>query len=195
MLERWRPDVQATAERLYLHAAQRFVELANGFVQKLASSGNSAFSELPRPVPLETCFRVRSRLYYTSLMTLAGDGPIDWVLDTVRPRNRQIRALEHQIGDYLESILRANANAITNDFDDRVLESQRRMRAEIGSSIKAVIVGAEQALTRAKECLAEGAQAVRLEVVRLDKLIDSLAEITQSDIDLGATPRGSSLHV
>ena len=125
-LNEWLAVAQPKAEKLYIQASSRFVELANGFLQKLAESGDPAFANLPRSgsVTPETGFRVKSRLYYSSLSPLVIQTPLGGFLDLVRTRSQQVKALEREIGEYLKTLITANANRIVNDFNDRVQESR-----------------------------------------------------------------------
>jgi hypothetical protein len=72
---------------------------------------------------------------------------------------------------------RAFSNRIVSDFDDRVTESRRGFELEIRAALGEVATSAESALERAKECRAQGSQAVQQEVVRLDTLGDRLTAL------------------
>jgi hypothetical protein len=163
-LDRWLAEAQPTAEALYVEATRRFVDLANSFLTKLASSGDPELSRLPHAVSPDTGFRVRSGLYYTPLMTLTSQTPAGWFLDLVRSREHQLQVLDRQVGDYLETLIFVNANRIANDFNDRVLESRRCFEFEIRSALAEVATSAERALDRAKERRAQGSQAIQREV-------------------------------
>jgi len=177
-LDRWLAGAQPAVEALYVEATQRFVDLANGFLVELASSGDPALSGLPRTVTPETGFRVRSGLYYTSLVTETSQTPVGWFFDLVRSRDQQLRALERQVGDYLETLIFTNANRIANDFIERVLESRRRLQSEIRSALHEVVASAESALARTKQLQAQGRQAVQVELARINSLGDRLATLS-----------------
>jgi len=169
-LDRWLAEAQPAAETLYVEASRRFVDLANGFLERLASSGGPALSGLPREVSPETGFRVRSRLYYTSLMTYTSQTPVGWFLDLLRSRERQLRELERQVGAYLEMLIFTNAHRIEGDLADRVLESRRRLQYEVRTALAEAATTAERALARARDLRAEGSQAVEADVQRLAML-------------------------
>jgi len=173
-LDAWLAKAQPAAEALYVEATARFVEIANGFLEKLARSGEPALEDLPRSVSPETGFRARSRLYYTELTPLTARTPLGWFMDLFRTRERQLAVLDRQIGEYLETLLFTNANRIANDFDERVLESRRQFQFEIQSYLKETVASAEQALARAREHRARGSQAVQGEVERVRTLSDRL---------------------
>ncbi len=169
-LDQWLAEVKPKAEILYVEAMRRFADLANGFLERLAVSAGSVLDALPRTVSPETGFTYRSRLYYTSLITLTSQTPLGWWLDLIRPRRQQLRVLDRQIGEYLETLIFANANRIVADFDDRVLESRRIFQAHIQSAISEVAESAEVALTRAKEYHAQGNHAIQNELARINML-------------------------
>lgn len=176
-LDRWLAEAQPAAEALYVEATQRFVDLANGFLAKLANSGDPALSSLSLTVSPETGFRVRSRLYYTSMLVLASQTPAGFFLDLLRTRKRELAALERRLGKFLATLIYTNASRIVNDFDDRVLESRRQFESQIRALLTEVTTLAEQALARAKERREQGSQAVQAEVSRIDTLSEHLESL------------------
>jgi hypothetical protein len=108
-------------------------------------------------------------------MTLTTQTPTGWFLDLVRSREQQLRTLDRQVGEYLDKLIYANANRIVGDFDDRVTESRRSFQSKIRS-----------ALARARECQAQGSQAVLQEIVLINTLSDRLTA-------LGLTEKGANL--
>jgi hypothetical protein len=169
-LDHWHAESLPAAEALYEEATGRFVELANGFLERLAGSGESAVSELPRVVKPEAGFRTKTRLYYTWLMTETVRTPLAWFLDNVRAREQELQVLDREIGGYLERLICVNAHRIVGDFNDRVVESRRRLQSEIRTLLREVSASAERALERANECRAQGSRSVRTEMERLDDL-------------------------
>jgi len=168
MLSPWLPEAQRAAESLYVEASLRFVKLANEFLDRLASSGDTALSGLPRSIGPETGFRVRSRLFYTELWSLTGRGPLRWLGDLLGTRAAVRRSIERTVGAYLERILRANVSRIQFDLAERVRESRWRLQAEIKTLLKNIAASAERALDRAREQRAAGAEAVARELARID---------------------------
>jgi len=167
-------EAQPAAEALYVEAMRRSVDLAIGFLEKLAKPGDPALAALPCAVAPETGFTYCGRLYYTTLMDLTRQTPVGWFLDMVRSSEQQLQALDRQIGTYLATLIHANSNRIVGDFNDRVLESRRRFQSHIRSMLGEVATSAEGALSRAKECWAQGSQAVQHEVDRIDAMNDRL---------------------
>jgi hypothetical protein len=167
-LERWRTEEQPAAERMYRQAAERFTELANGFLERVSPSGE--LPGLPGALGPEVGFRTPSRLYYTQMLTLTGHSPFGWLVDVLRPRGQALRACARDAGKYLGRLLVTNATRLTSDLDDRVLESRRRLEVEIRSHLREVYATAERALERAREKQASGRETVEAEVARLDAL-------------------------
>ena len=170
LLDLWLPEAQREAEGLYVQGMARLVELGNGFLARLASSGEPGLAELPRSLGPETGFRVRSRLFYTQLWGLTSQGPIAWALTGLRPRGAARRAVEREVGEYLEQILATNTARVKNDFRERVLESRRRLEFEIRTLLEDVYETAEGALARARQRRAAGSDAVAAELDRIDSL-------------------------
>jgi hypothetical protein len=171
VLSPWLPDAQRAAESLYVEASQRFVKLTNDFLDRLATSGDTALADLPRGVGPETGFRVRSRLFYTELWGLTGRGLLGWLADLLRTRGSVRNSVEREVGEYLDRIVKANASRIQSDFRERVRESRWRMQAEIKSLLKNISASAERALMRARERRAAGADAVHFELSRIQLLL------------------------
>jgi GTP-binding protein EngB required for normal cell division len=172
VLSPWLPDAQRAAESLYVEASLRFVKLANDFLDRLASSGDAALAGLPRNIGPETGFRVRSRLFYTELWGLTGRGLFLWLADLLGSRRSVRHSVERSVGSYLDRIIRANASRIQGDFAERVRESRWRLQAEIKGLLKNIAALAERALERARERRAAGAEAVKAEIERIDKLLE-----------------------
>lgn len=176
-LDKWLAEAEPAAETLYVEATHRFVNLANEFLVYLANSGNGALANLPTLVEPEKGFRIKSHLFYATLMSLTGRTPFGWLIDLIGPRSWRIRRTDRDIGEYMEYMLTINANRIANDFTDRVLESRRRLESEIHSHLSGVSQAAEIALSRAKERQAQGQAAVENELIRIEALRRRLIDL------------------
>jgi GTP-binding protein EngB required for normal cell division len=169
-LDRWRTEEQPVAERLYRQAAERFVELANQFLERLATSGEPALAALPQSMGAEVGFRVKSRLYYTGLWRRIGGSVFRWLADWFRSREGLLRAIDRDTGEYLEALLYTNASRIENDLSDQVLESRRLLESEIRGYLREIHGSAERALSRARMRLSEGSDAANADLERMDRL-------------------------
>ncbi len=170
LVEQWLQDVEPRAEALYRRATDRFIELANGFLAHLRTSGDPTFAWLPAELPYETHFRVKRRFYFTDLLSQASRDPLRWVGDLVRPRRWLVAATQRDVQEYVESLLETNSARVFNDLRERVLESRRSLESEIVTLLREISASAEQALAEAHERHAEGAEAVRAAINRLESL-------------------------
>lgn len=169
-LERWRAEEQPAAEALYRQAAERFVALADQFLERLASSGEPALAALPRSVGARVGFRVKSHLFYTDLWWVTSGSAFRWMADRFRSRESLLGAVDRDTGEYLETLLSTNGSRVENDFNDQVLESRRSLDSEIRARLREVHTSAERALALARARLAAGSGAVKAELDRLDGL-------------------------
>jgi ribosome biogenesis GTPase A len=165
-VDQWRAEAAPAAERLYRQGAERFAEIANGFLDRLAGS-DDAFAALPRTVNLDLGFRTPSRLYYTELMDLTGRSPLHWLVDVFVPPAALRRRIEREARDHLQHLLHANATRVMNDLDERVLESRRRLEGELQEYLRGIYASAERALQRGRARRNAGQVAVHAEVERL----------------------------
>jgi dynamin family protein len=163
-LERWRAAEEPLAEEAYRSAASRFVDLANQFLERLRASGETGLATLPTALPPEIGFRARSRLYYTQMMPLTSRSPLEWMVDLMSPVSRVLRSAGDRAIEYLERLLGSNTSRIVGDFEERLLESRRRLEHEIRSLLHEVYGTAERALERARERHSTGAEAVQKEL-------------------------------
>jgi hypothetical protein len=179
-LDQWLAEAQPAAEALYIEATQRFVDLANNFLERLTNTEDPALTVMPRLFPKESGFRVKSRLFYTSLMTLTSQSLLQWLLDLLRPRKLQIKALNRQIGDYGVRLIYVNSHRVEADFNDRVMESRRSLQYEIKAALTEVVTSADSSLDRANKRRAQGSQAVQTEVDRINALSERLAALSSN---------------
>lgn len=166
-LEEWRSEEQPAAEREYRAAAQRFVDLANAFLERV---GRQNGGPMPLHVGTEAGLRMRSRLHYTELLTLTARSPWRWLWDCLRPRRAREQAARQEVSAYLERLIRSNAARLINDLRERVIESRRQLEGEVRTSLRAAHAAAERALAGARAHRDAGAETVRREVARLDDL-------------------------
>ncbi len=180
-LECWRAEEQPAAEKAYAEAAQRFVELAGAFLQRLATSGGSAFTALPRRVVPEPGLRTRSRLHYTEMLTLTARSPFARLVDLMRSRACRRENIEREMGAYLERLVGTNAARLTNDLRDRVRESRERLEVDLRGCLRDVYRSAERALERARERRAAGEGDVAAEIERIDTFAAEVSALQAAD--------------
>lgn len=162
-------EEQAAAEAMYRESMKRFVAMANQFLERLASSGTPGLDSLPRAIGSDG-FRVKSRFFLHELLTIVPQSIWTRIGDSLRSREAALAAIRKAAGAYLEHMLKTNSSRVENDLTERVLESRRRLEAEIRARLKEVYASAESALALARARLAEGADAVRAELERVIRL-------------------------
>jgi hypothetical protein len=116
-------------------------------------------------------------LFYTDMMTLATRSPLLWLVDLLRPGASMRRSARRSATEYLERLLAANTARVRADFDERVLESRRRLEAEVRALLREVHAAAERALVGMRSRLAAGEEAVQSELRRIEALRASVLEV------------------
>jgi len=174
-LDAFAAEMGPAGERLYVEATNRFVELANDFLRKLRESAGPLLATLPSEVVPEAGYRARSHLYYASLMSYTSRGPAAWFLDLIRSRSSLQRAVLDEIGEYLQTLLFANASRIEADHLERVRESRRRFLAEVRGALEDVVRAAQTALDLVREAHRIGRTSVESEITRLESLLETLS--------------------
>lgn len=176
-VERLRKDMEPVAERIYKEAANRFVEIAKDFLERLSKVQGCLVVDISETTPFETGFRVRSRLYYASLMYYTTQSPLGWLLDRLRPKRWLLEVVEQEIGEYLHTLIFSNASRIESDIFDRISESRRKFLTEIRASIEDGVRTAENALRMAYDKKSQGEEAVHKEILRLNALEERLRSL------------------
>lgn len=179
-LEPFLANERAAAEQVYRGAADRFVALANEFLEVISSAGAEGFDQLPQRLPEETSFRVASRYYYRELTPLVRGTPLRATLDMLRPHRRMIVAARRDAAAYLKRLLEMNSKLVENDLTERILESRRRLEGEIHALLRSVISTAQRVLNRARLVHAGGTSAVEAAIARLDVLGDEVASMSRA---------------
>ena len=165
----WLRETEPQAEAFYRQAAQRFVALANDFLQSLAASNDSSFDDLPRSLDPEAGFRAAPHFYFTDLMNLTAVGPVDWVLDRVRGRSAAVEAVSKGAVRYAERLLTSNSSRVIFDLRERLTGSRTAFESELRLLLTEITASATRALDRARELRKSGDQAVRLQIRRLEE--------------------------
>jgi hypothetical protein len=170
LLDRWLTEERPAAEVMNRESAQRFVDMANGFLKRMADSGDPALANLPQTVSSDSGFRVKGRLYYGQHFGFPRETFTGWLQNLFRSRAYQIQRVEWRGVRYLDTLLSLNSTRILNDFDQIVRESARRLEAEIRGLLKDIQSAALRRLEHAQATRAAGAEAVRTEVERMEAL-------------------------
>ena len=166
----WEREVEPLAERLYRGAMERFTARVNDILRHLAESRESALGNVSPEFALDLGFRTRSRFYFHDLLTLTAPGAGTWLLDRVRSRRGLVDAVRADATGYLERLLFTNSARVANDLAERVLESRRRLEAEVLAALRNLSASAERSLNEAQRLRSAGDAAVRGEIERLESL-------------------------
>jgi hypothetical protein len=182
-VRRWIEATEPFAQDLYRRAADRFVELANDFLARLAATASVPIGRLGRPVEPEAGIRARTRFFHHELVIIAHDPPGAWLGDVVSSRRRLHGRAFEQASRYLKVLIEANANRFETDVDDRIVESRRRFEHEIRARLGDLSSSAERAVSIARETQAQGVHAVRSETHRIERWERKLATLRPAEKD------------
>ena len=171
----WLDTEETQAEELYGAVTQRFVNLVNGLLQQISEEWTADFSHLPRSLDAEHGFRTRSRFFFHDMITVARPAsPLVYSIDCLMGALHIRRWVERDAASFLEHLLDINASRVQGDIEQRVVESRLRLESDVRRLLREVSESAEQALSKARELMAAGTNAVQNELQRLRKLQEEL---------------------
>lgn len=187
----WLESEQREAESAYRRTSERFILLADRFLDGLAATGVPELSHLPHALDIEHGFVTPSRFYFNDQVQLARPASplrfaLDvafWVLGTSRP-------IVEDAMRFLDWLLEMNASRVESDLSERVLESRRRLEARIRSLLQEVRTSAERALVRARSAQRAGAGAVDQQLAQLARLERAALEVVPGS---ASDHRGASI--
>lgn len=167
-VRRWLAETEPVAEALYREAAERFAELANALLQRVARE--SGRTTLPPGVSPPLGFRTQRRFVAIGMMRWTARRPGRWILDALRPPAAARRAVERDAHAFLATLIRGNAGRVTDDLDARMIQSRHALELEIHTALEQITASATRALTRARARHDAGHDAVQAELARLEQL-------------------------
>ena len=166
----WLDTEETHAEDLYGTVTERFVNLVNGLLQRISEEQDD-FSHLPKSLDIEHGFRTRSRFFFHDMLTIAQPAsPLLYVVDCMMGALHIRRWVKKDAANFLEHLLDINASRVQGDVEQRVVESRLHLESDVRRLLREVSAAAEQALSKARELTAAGADAVQNELERLRKL-------------------------
>jgi hypothetical protein len=167
----WLTTVQRNAETLYVETAELFVTAANGYLARVAHAAGADGERPSHPLPTELTFRVPSEFRFAALLSEAHrPSPWRWALDQIVPQRYRHRAIERAARGYLARLFEVNGERVKNDLRERVFESRRRLMWQVEHALEGAARSAERALAAARPAHAEGEDAVRRRIARLEEL-------------------------
>jgi hypothetical protein len=167
-VRRWLTETEPVAEALYGEAAERFADLANTLLQRVARDGGLA--GLPPSVSPPLGFRTQRRFVAVAMMKATVRRPGRWLVDALRPPAAARQAVERDAHAFLATLIRGNAGRVTDDLDQRMMHSRRALEVEIHTALERITASAVRALARARAQHDAGQDAVQAELHRLDRL-------------------------
>jgi GTPase SAR1 family protein len=171
----WMDTEETQAEVLYDAVTQRFVNLVNGLLLRISDEQETDISHLPRSLDEEHGFRTRSRFFFHDMITIGQPpSPLLYLLDVLMGVIHIGKRFENDGLSFLERLLDNNASRVQGDVEQRVVESRLRLESEVRKLLREVSASAEQALSKARELMAAGTNAVQNELERLGKLQEDL---------------------
>jgi len=177
----WLDMEETQAEELYRAVTHRFVNVVNGLLQRISEEQAADFSHLPKSLDAEHGFRTRSRFFFHDMITVAQPAsPLLYSIDCFMGALHIRRWMQKDAANFLEQLLDTNASRVQGDVEQRVVESRLRLESDVRRLLREVSASAEQALSKARELMAAGSNAVQNELDRLRKLqeeINTLAAV------------------
>jgi GTP-binding protein EngB required for normal cell division len=174
----WLGEAEREAESAYRSATGRFAEYGARTLERLgrvAGLDSSTFHLDGEPVE---GFRTKRGFYFSDLL-YRHDPPRPWRhwADRLLPVRTSRRRVIAAADCYLADLLHVNASRVEGDLNDRVLESRRRLEAEIAALLREASEGAEQALDRARRARSAGEGAVLAAVSAVERRLQAVSEL------------------
>jgi len=176
----WLDTEETQTEELYNAVTQRFVNLVNDLLRQISQESSAGLSQLPTSVDGEHGFRTRSRFFFHDMVTIAQPAsPQLYLLDMLTGAFRFHHWIDKTATNFLAQLIDTNASRVQGDVEQRVVESRLKLESEVRKLLAQVIVSAENAVSRARQVLTSGAEAVQHELKSLRKLQEELASIAE----------------
>lgn len=166
----WLESESRYAEEAFQKATQRFVELGDDFLLRLAASGIPELGQLPGQLGSDG-LRAKSDFHFHLIERVASPAsPFLFVGDLVCGLIGYRSWILHGAREFLDQLMEVNSSRVQSDVDARVRESRALLEAEIKALLHEAVAIAERALVRARATQAEGEVAVNARLQRLGAL-------------------------
>lgn len=180
-VEPWLTQEEAYAEEVYRKTAQRFVDFANDYLNRLASAGLPELAQMPHALDAERGFRVKSQFSFYDQTGLSHQLVFQLIGDIGRGILGAYAGVRRSAMRYLSALLEVNSTRVHSDINERVLESRHWLEADIRKLLRNVSHVAEKALEHARAAQEAGAPAVESAVARLTGLETELLQLISSN--------------
>jgi hypothetical protein len=174
----WLQIEQEEGERQYRAVAQRFAQMGNDFLLRLAAAGVLELGRMLHALDPEAGFRVRSDFRFREFIEIAQpSSPVRKLADVLLALVGLRNWIDKDARWFLDWLFEVNSSRVQNDVLNRIEESRNRLEAEIRKLLLEVSRIAVQALARARKAREEGAPAVEAALSRLAHLENELCAL------------------
>jgi PII-like signaling protein len=181
----WLGEEEAFAEQAYRVVAQRFVEMGNDFLRRLADAGVPELGDVPKPLDADQSFRTRSEFYFKDFITIAEPAsPLLLLSDLVLGIAGFRGGFERDAHELLDRMLDSNTSRVQSDVDRRVGDGKSRLDADIRILLHEVTAVAERALKHARAAQQSGTAAVEGALARLAAAEAEIRQLRPADADI-----------
>lgn len=178
----WLAAEEGRAEIEYRGVAERFVDIGNEFVQKLAASKIPQLAKMPNALDSEKGFRAPSHFRFEELINVAQPpSPLRYVADIILALVGASGAIKKKALSFFEYLLEMNSSRVQSDVLDRVQESRGQLEAEIRKLLYEVTRIATTALDHARDAQANGASAVESKLAEIREAEDEIRELLSGE--------------
>ena len=167
-LDLWLTEETPSAVAESRELTERFVKMANNFLDQLANSGDPACIAIPGFSPAEIPFAKRSLQYDGEYFGFPRRNLLRRIGDSFQTRHRQLRTIERDIFRYLDTLLSTNASFVVNDLDKRVNSIARNLESRIRLHLRGIRETASHMLIRVEQKQRDGGEVIMQEVRRME---------------------------
>jgi hypothetical protein len=177
----WLAGEQAYAAHAFRSSAQRFADMGNGFLKRLAEAGVPELAAMPRPLDAEQGFRTRSRFQFHDFITIARPAsPLRWLADLILGAVGAHGSMQRDAKEFLDRLLETNTMRVQSDVDTRVSDGKSRLETDIRILLREIAAVAERALSHARAARQAGAAGIEAAMIRLEAAQAEIRALTNA---------------
>lgn len=171
LLQPWLKESAREAEAAYRQVADRFTEMAERVLDRLANEGIWVELGLADLSAIEAAMERRSRYVFTDLLRVsspAGLIPLlQWIADALLPGTMTRRSVLRAASSFLQELLVVNASRVENTLKQRIQDNRLKLEGKIRVALKEILRTAETAILEAQDAQARGEAAVQAALERV----------------------------
>jgi GTP-binding protein EngB required for normal cell division len=169
LLQPWLVASEHAADRAYREAIGRFVDLARGLLERVASAAGLDSAELGFDAEDGKAFFAKRGFYFTDLLHRHVPAtPWRWIVDAMAPRSVERKRALAAAERYVADLLRVNGARVRGDLDDRLRDSRYRLETQLRVVLHEGRQATVRALDRARAVQRAGQSAVEDELRAVD---------------------------